>query len=388
MNDNRYERTNRSSTRGGYRPGTGSQAPYRNSQPAGHGGPRPVWVLVVIDVLVIGLALNVYALFHHILPRGEEETVVLPGRTAITETAQAGNPSPSAVLSTDSPTATPGTSAGVSTNEPSPTDTAAPTATPPDVPVNQGMWGAKFPEKFTSGEIEKTANSYKSKDINITVTRVQENGVIYYVTDVYVRNLENFKTGYGNGKYGGKAESVKAQSERYNAIYAINGDNYLGRYDGIVVRNGELKRQKLYKDVLVMYNDGSMKAFTAKQFNLEDIKQNGAWQVWNFGPRLLDGEGQPLTEFDASDIGGFNPRSAIGYFEPGHYCFVLVDGRGESKGVKLPELAQIMAGLGCKVAYNLDGGRTSVMTFMGEVANDPYEGGRAVSDTIYIAENQ
>jgi exopolysaccharide biosynthesis protein len=139
--------------------------------------------------------------------------------------------------------------------------------------------------------------------------------------------------------------------------------------------------------VLVMNNDGTMAAFSPNAFDINSIKTNGAWQVWNFGPNLLDADGQALSSFDYPDIGGANPRTAIGYYEPGHYCFVLVDGRSAtSNGLKLPDLAQLMNSLGCKLAYNLDGGRTSVMAFMGKVINQPYEGGRSTSDTVYIGE--
>jgi len=85
-----------------------------------------------------------------------------------------------------------------------------------------------------------------------------------------------------------------------------------------------------------------------------------------------------------------NPRSALGYFEPGHYCFILVDGRqpGYSDGLTLEDLSQVFYDLGCTVAYNLDGGQTAVMAFMGEETNIPYEGGRQTSDILFIAENE
>jgi exopolysaccharide biosynthesis protein len=67
---------------------------------------------------------------------------------------------------------------------------------------------------------------------------------------------------------------------------------------------------------------------------------------------------------------------------------VLVDGRqpGYSEGLSMKQLSQLFYDLGCKVAYNLDGGQTAVMAFMGEMVNQPYNGGRDVSDIIYIAE--
>ena len=45
--------------------------------------------------------------------------------------------------------------------------------------------------------------------------------------------------------------------------------------------------------------------------------------------------------------------------------------------------------MGCREAYNLDGGGSSTMVFMGEVVNNPTTNGkriseRSVSDIVYI----
>ena len=83
-----------------------------------------------------------------------------------------------------------------------------------------------------------------------------------------------------------------------------------------------------------------------------------------------------------------NPRAALGYYEPGHYCFVVVDGRrpSYSYGMTFRELAEVFLDLGCDCAYNLDGGGSAVMTLNGEIANLPSGGGRSLSDIILIAE--
>ena len=82
-----------------------------------------------------------------------------------------------------------------------------------------------------------------------------------------------------------------------------------------------------------------------------------------------------------------NPRCAIGYFEPGHYCFVVVDGRrpGYSNGVTMKMLSRLMYDLGCTVAYNLDGGASAQMYWNGDIYNYPSGNGRTISDIVYIA---
>jgi exopolysaccharide biosynthesis protein len=124
----------------------------------------------------------------------------------------------------------------------------------------------------------------------------------------------------------------------------------------MVVRNGKLYREtESSADVLVMNYDGTMQTFSPDEFDMEKIKSEGAYQVWTFGPMLLK-DGQPMTKFN-STVTGLNPRTAVGYFEPGHYCFVVVGGRqeGYSEGYTMVQLSQLMYDLGCTTAYNLDG---------------------------------
>ena len=50
------------------------------------------------------------------------------------------------------------------------------------------------------------------------------------------------------------------------------------------------------------------------------------------------------------------------------------------------ETAKLMEDLGCKAAFNLDGGRSTQMTFLGDMVNDPYKQGRYVGDIILVRE--
>lgn len=76
----------------------------------------------------------------------------------------------------------------------------------------------------------------------------------------------------------------------------------------------------------------------------------------------------------------------LGYYEPGHYCFVVVDGRVKhSAGLNMENLAKLMADLGCKQAYNFDGGDTSQMYWNGAICNTP-SGNRSQVDIIYLVE--
>jgi hypothetical protein len=68
-----------------------------------------------------------------------------------------------------------------------------------------------------------------------------------------------------------------------------------------------------------------------------------------------------------------HPRTAVGARADGTLLFVTVDGRrpGESVGMSMPELTDLMIELGCVSAINLDGGGSTTMVIEGKVMNRP-----------------
>ncbi len=257
----------------------------------------------------------------------------------------------------------------------------------------------KFADKF-SDKVISTANSYRSKDLSVTITPYElgsgMNKITYYVADVYTSNINCFRTYFGQNTYGtGYTEHLTNMSRDVHAILAMNGDSYCYNRQhtaGVLIRNGTLYRaEPTTSDVCILYKNGEMKTYSPDQFNLQQAMQDGAYQSWTFGPNLLDTQGKALTSFNTWDyIRKAHPRSAIGYYEPGHYCFVVVDGRqtGYSRGMTLPELAQVFENLGCSAAYNLDGGHSTFMTMGDQVVNHPYKSSHQIVDCLYFGEVQ
>ncbi len=311
------------------------------------------------DIVLIALGLVIFAYFHHVKPvKYSTEDAVHVER-------------PTAAVST---TAAPQESAQ-----------SGPTATP-----DPNDWGAKFAGKFTSGGIEQTKSSYKSENVSITIERHEnaEEELVWFVADIYLRDIESYRTAFAREEYGkGYLEWPAFMGLDHNAILAVSGDYYGAREEGVVIRNGTIYRSSTFKDVCLLYYDGVMETMTADEFDVDEAIARGVYQGFSFGPALLNEDGHVRTDFD-SEITDPNPRCAIGYYEPGHYCFVVVDGRqpGYTEGATLEQLAQIFRDMGCTEAYNLDGGKTAVMVFMNEIVNQPYDGGRKVSDIVYIGE--
>ncbi len=331
----------------------------------GDGGKKiPVAWLIVIDVLAAGLLLFLFSLYYVILPRdmsGNEKPLPRP---TVSETPE---PTP----------------------EPTVSEEAADTETPEPTPTSDGTaWGYKFPGVFTDGEVVQTENSYKSGNISVDIEKVQQEGATYYVADIYIKDYEYFRTAFGRENTFGYIDPTDEIARYVGGVIAINGD-FCTKNEGVVVRDGVMHRDKMHdSDLLALNYDGTMQTFSPEEFDLAKIEAEGVWQVWTFGPMLLK-DGQPMTRFNSSVVDR-NPRSAVGYYEPGHYCFVVVDGRqpGYSMGMTMEELSQLFYDMGCTVAYNMDGGKSAEMAFMGELVNQPYDGGRATSDILYIADNK
>lgn len=293
------------------------------------------------------------------------------------------------VVLTPAPTTTP-------TEEPTipPTPTAEPTALPmlPELPNPVGLLGQKYKERFTR-EVVYTENSYTSPTISMSWEEIYDTEtfgkpVTYFVVDIYVQDVKQIKTAFaGNGRFSPiKYGTLEDISKQVNAVVAISGDYAAWRKKGLVIRNGEVIRTTLdnTRDVGVLYADGTFECYEINEVPLEEILANDPWQSWCFGPTLLTKEGEAKTKFN-SGVTATNPRAAFGYYEPGHYCFVLVDGRAGSysKGVTMSELSQIVHTLGCTSAVNLDGGATARLSWNHEIINRPSKV-RTLHDIIYI----
>lgn len=335
-----------------------------------------LWAVCLLDLLLVGLILVTFAFFHHVLPAmiAEQQR----------QEAQANRPAE---------TRPPETTVPEETSSPAPVTEASEETTAPTQPDTRTEWQKKFADKFTD-EVVVTENSYTSPEVSITIeTVVTGEGaskITYYVADVYIASIDNFRTHTAHGQMNYfDTQPALEMAEEANAIFAISGDFLTYQKSGFLMRNGEIYAADRNYSICVLYPDGTMETHDRGSYQIQDILDRNPVQVWSFGPVLLDEKGQVRDSYDISDAVSFpNPRSAIGYYEPGHYCLVIVDGRqeGHSAGMRIPELAQVFADLGCTAAYNLDGGGTAVMIFDGKVYSRQSNGGRDLGDILLITE--
>lgn len=309
--------------------------------------------LVLNDMLLLGVLLTVFALFHHVIPIRLQAA----GSSRTMPASSADAPSAPSVPAPDAPLQAPAPTSAI------------------------GDFSAAFPAQDTGAG---ALYSYQTDTVRIAIHKVCANGVTYFLADVYVKTIDALQTAFAQGAYGKSLYAFPAKTAAdCGAVFAVTGDCYSARSKGIVVRNGRLYRDVPSDDVCVLYRNGEMKTYTDEPLDLTDFEGQDIWQAWSFGPALLNADGSAIDAF-TSELKDRHPRCGIGYYAPGHYCLIVVDGRqeGYSVGMRLSEFSALFASLGCKQAYNLDGGQTATMIFRGEVVNRPYKGGRASGDII------
>lgn len=273
---------------------------------------------------------------------------------------------------------------------------APPEPTPAPQPVRTPLAGDIFNVRFPNHDTGTDAEySYQSDELRIAVHKVEELGVTYYMADVWMRNISCFRTAFSSGTYRGKREHAEKIARDHAAILAVNGD-FL---NGLVIRNGVLYKeesQRMAEDeqdaarperaTCVLYADGKLQTEEYETFRSALAMENGAWQGWQFGPTLVR-DGKAAGDVNAQ---GRSPRCMLGYYEPGHYCLIVIDGRqkGYSIGMNFTEMTELALRLGLREAYNLDGGASAMMTFKGEIISRPSGDGetRKLPDMVVIGE--
>lgn len=260
-------------------------------------------------------------------------------------------------------------------------------------------------EETIEGTIEETISmepiiterSYTDQNIQITIETIREYDTDIYIADIIVSDSSFLKTGLAKNSFGTNVtEKTSEIALELDAILAINGDYYGFRDDGYVMRHGYLYRETATSNGnqdLVLYSDGTMEIIEESEISAQELQEHGALEIFSFGPGLISNGSIIVDETSKVDHENkSNPRTAIAMVEPNHYIFMVSDGRTrKSEGLTIEEMAIILNSYGCEVAYNLDGGGSSTMVFMGEIINIPTSNGRtikerSVSDIVYIGE--
>jgi len=321
--------------------------------------------IVAIDIAAVLLLATAFLAVYDWLPSGKLEKAAA-AVSAFIMPAASETPSPTPI-----PT-------------PSPLPTATPTLSPTPSPTPApGDFSATFPDYDTGTNADYTC---QTDQYRIAVYETVVGECVVFVADVYVRDIHLLKTAFANRGYesgSSRFQDIVEMAQANGAIFAVSGDYCTVRSSGIIIRNGELLRNEYYDDLCVLLATGELITYGHGEVTAEELMADNAWQTWSFGPPLLeDGKAMEINH----RLSRLNPRCAIGYYEPGHYCFIIADGRQKyySVGMTLTELSEFCEDLGLKAAYNLDGGMTAAMVYGNEKVNQPPNGGRRAGDILYL----
>jgi uncharacterized protein YigE (DUF2233 family) len=313
---------------------------------------RLVFPLIIVSLLAATLTIS---FFCFILPEGSKAEAVAAEKTETA--APSGSLAPTKAVVTPKPS-------------PSLSPTPAPTPDPND-------------KYFTkSGEVvevndKKTEWTYMSTDLYIHITRydIKKRKLHYFVSDIRTRGEQKFTSGFSYPKHPGRnALLPKAIARKLHAVYLQNGDYFEDKRNpvGIIIRRGKIYKNKKQADTLAIMPDGTLRVFSRGETSAKKLLKMGVKDTFSFGPTLIR-DGKITPRLNKMRLSIANPRSGIGMIEKGHYIGIVVEGRNPKscRGVTFREFAQMFADLGCTVAYNLDGGVSSAMVFMGKNLNLP-----------------
>ena len=221
---------------------------------------------------------------------------------------------------------------------------------------------------------------YLSQALRVVITRHQVKDCSWFEADILRRpegeTLHIVSSGNGRGNDPAKI------AEENKLVLGINADYYPYRINykmkvGLIIRNGEVIRESAGEtsgtslpplDTLLLDSKGGFRLDKAGELDSGKALELGAKDVLAFGPILVkDGHLRMLT---VAYHYKKEPRTAIGCLGDNHYLAVVAEGRlSKSPGMTLDQIGQLMAARGCTEAFNLDGGHTSALIFMGKRLN-------------------
>ncbi len=247
--------------------------------------------------------------------------------------------------------------------------------------------GGMLPEKgcFQGDEL------YQDPTIRVSIDMGRMFSCDYWVADIIVLSGSQLRTAAARGFDTFASADGKRLAEHVNAVLAINGDFYAHAGSKYVFRQGILYADTLKgkRDILVIDVAGDFHPIhLAKNGSVgKTVDGKAIANVLCFGPILVE-NGEAV---DPGDVGGIaanegRQRICIAQAGPLHYKVICcASHRGDSRGMTIRQFAELAALQEVQIAYNLDGGDSTMLYFHGKKLNDRSKTTREISDIVYFA---
>jgi len=251
-----------------------------------------------------------------------------------------------------------------------------------------------FPAPYSSETWKHYEDPSITADYEVLIT--PEWHTNFFTARIKIANGSQIRTAAANSFEKKGVAPAQTIARRMNAVVAINGDYYTGNAGRYVLRQGQVFRDYMApnQDLLLIDEDGDFHIILADEHPEEmDRTQIGGKRVNNalcFGPALIrDGEivvdvtrAQDQSHPIAREI-----RLALCQMGPLEYLVVV----NANESLTLEEFANFLHTNyeGIQQAYNLDGGMSAHLVFMGELRNKAAlvngQDYRPVPDILYFA---
>ena len=342
------------------------------------------WIPLIAEGIIL-IAFGVFFAFNNHLPTAPKHSAV------IIQPVMTNTPDPGEITEmAPEPTAAP-------TPEPSLAPTPEPTPEPTPDPYPFLAYGET--ERVEAFDNEAGRWVYRSDILSVEIhrevqyvaegNRSEKEPVTCYIAHVYARDWDSFYPTFADNRKNSLARCwPQEMALRYKSVIWFTGDNLIqaeADAKGILIRDGRIYSRSRASNSFAYYPD-------TMTFQVIDRRKTDALTLWESGTQnvLSFPRGSDLVMGGKVSSGATmttqrNPRCALGMVEPGHFVVIVVDGRqpGYSIGYRLKELAELLLREGCVEAFNLDGGISTSLIFLGVKLNHHLDEEGKGSDAVY-----
>ena len=234
---------------------------------------------------------------------------------------------------------------------------------------------------------------YYDETILVITWKQLMDDAVYTISEVKIADPSQFRRFVADGEYGSYSKYYPSEmAGTVNAVLATNADFYIYWGAGTVVYDGKLMRAEGHSvDSCFVAENGDlifshMGQLTSREAMQKLIDDNGVRFSVAFGPVLIEnGEVSEIKfPYPVGEGNMHDARMALCQRDSLHYLMVTAT---EQPPYGLAPnwwvFAENLSKLGCKMAYNLDGGQSATVVMNNKTVN--YVQQRKVSDIIYFA---
>ena len=155
-----------------------------------------------------------------------------------------------------------------------------------------------------------------------------------------------------------------------------------------MIRNGIVYYDRAETNSLAIRPDGTLQFLRPGATHASTLLAEGVRDTFSFGPLLVE-NGKRVDQNFEDKV--YTMRVVLGYSDPYHFLAVVAM---RDRPIQMTHImmADACVRYGCRMAYNLDGGHSTSLVFMGKelsmvsLQNNQYDNIRGLSDVVMFLE--